>query len=203
MNDLYHSIEKPVGAEVKEKGSKFLAFAFPVTDELEVKETLQKLKEEYWDASHHCYAYMIGPNYDNYRANDAGEPSHSAGDPILSQIRSFNLTDILVVVVRYFGGTKLGVSGLVSAYKASAKEALMEATIIEKFVMANYDLKFSPENTSLVMKSIKNADAEIVKQDFDYETVKSIMSLKIRKSKEENFINYLKGALGIEVTRNL
>src|SRR5687767_12787439 len=118
MHDTYFSIESPSKGEFKDKGSKFLSFAFPVTDEAQVKEVLSDLKQKYWDASHHCYAYMLGPAYDIFRANDAGEPSHSAGDPILSQIKSLKITDVLVVVVRYFGGTKLGVSGLVSAYKA-------------------------------------------------------------------------------------
>jgi len=203
INDIYYSIEAAVSSEFKEKSSKFLAFAYPVNVETEIKENLQKLKEEFWDASHHCYAFMLGPKYDFFRANDAGEPSHSAGDPILSQIRSLNLTDVLVVVVRYFGGTKLGVSGLISAYKTAAREALSQAKIIEKYMTSIYNLKFGPENTSWVMKNIKNSNAEIVNQHFHYETVETILTVKVRKSVEETFINNLQSTLGIEVSGNL
>jgi uncharacterized YigZ family protein len=115
MSDLFLTLSKPSKGELKEKGSKFLSFAFPVSNEEEIKENLKNLKDEFWDASHHCYAYRLGAEGEIYRANDAGEPNHSAGDPILAQIKSLDLTDLLVVVVRYFGGTKLGVSGLITA----------------------------------------------------------------------------------------
>src|SRR6186713_1623645 len=116
----------------KEKGSKFLSFAYPVQSESDIKEHIAFLKSEYFDARHHCYAWMLGPERNHFRAFDDGEPNHSAGDPILGQIRSKNLTNVLVVVVRYFGGTKLGVGGLISAYKIAAEEALSKAVIIEK-----------------------------------------------------------------------
>jgi uncharacterized YigZ family protein len=203
MSDTYFSIDGSSKAEFKEKGSKFLAFAYPVKDEEEIKSVLKELKEKYWDASHHCYAYMLGPKGEVYRANDAGEPNHSAGDPILSQIKSFKVTDILIVVVRYFGGTKLGVSGLISAYKESARLALEESKIIEKYVEVQYKITFGFEQMSLVMKAIKSHECEVLEQTFEPETIKTVVKVKIRRSFEENLLKDLKGSQGIEITSNL
>jgi len=117
INDTYFTIKHESEGFYKEKGSKFLAFAYPVQDEAAVKERTSELKKVYYDARHHCYAYILGHDGEQYRASDDGEPNHSAGDPILGQIKSNNLTNTLIVVVRYFGGTKLGISGLINAYK--------------------------------------------------------------------------------------
>jgi uncharacterized YigZ family protein len=127
MPTTYFSLAQPTSGEYKEKGSKFRAFAFPVQSEAEVKAHLDALRKAYYDARHHCYAYVLGLDKQQHRANDDGEPNHSAGDPILGQIRSHELTNCLVVVVRYFGGTKLGVPGLVNAYRTAAADALEKA----------------------------------------------------------------------------
>jgi uncharacterized YigZ family protein len=117
----YLTIASPSEGSYKEKGSRFLAFAYPVSSETEIREKLESLKAQYFDARHHCYAWMLGPEKKHFRANDDGEPNHSAGDPILGQLRAMKLTNVLIVVVRYFGGTKLGVGGLISAYRSAAK----------------------------------------------------------------------------------
>ena len=127
MSDSFFTIIGPASGEYKEKDSKFLAFAYSVSSGEEVRARLQYLRKQYFDAHHHCYGYLIGLENPSFRANDDGEPGHSAGDPILGQIRSFQSTNCLVVVIRYFGGTKLGVSGLVNAYKTAAAEALSKA----------------------------------------------------------------------------
>ena len=123
----YHTLQDPEEGFYKEKGSKFLAFAYPVTTEKEIKERIDGLKAKYFDARHHCYAWMLGANKNHFRAFDDGEPNHSAGDPILGQIRSKGVTNVLVVVVRYFGGVKLGMGGLISAYKNAAQDVLGKA----------------------------------------------------------------------------
>ncbi len=201
--DTYRSIKSPARGEFKDKASKFLAFAFPVENEQEIKEALNQLKEEFWDASHHCYAYMLGSKYSLFRANDAGEPNHSAGDPILSQIRSFKLTDILIVVVRYFGGTKLGVPGLIAAYKSAALAALENAEIIEKIETIEYRIKFDMSTTSIVMKTVKSLNAEVIEQGFNHKTLKSALRIRVRKSLEEVLLSNLKGVPGIEIAADL
>lgn len=150
----------------KEKGSKFLAFATPVDNENAVKQALEGLRKTYFDARHHCYAYILGSHSEKYRANDDGEPNHSAGDPILGQIRSRQLTNTLVVVVRYFGGTKLGVPGLVNAYKTAAQEALDNAQVLEVPIRDGIEVSFPYDKTSDVMRLLKEFNAEIVQQAF-------------------------------------
>jgi uncharacterized YigZ family protein len=164
--DTYLTLAAPAEGAYREKGSRFLAFAAPVRTEGEVKELLERLKKEYYDARHHCYAYVLGPAGAQYRANDAGEPNHSAGDPILGQIRSRGLTDVIVVVVRYFGGTKLGVSGLINAYRTAAAEALDAAPVVQKTVRVGLSLHFSYPATNAVMRVVKEYDLEITRQDF-------------------------------------
>jgi len=143
-----------------------MAFAYPVDDETAVKERLEALRKKYFDATHHCYAYILGIGKVRHRAADDGEPNHSAGDPILGQIRARNLTNTLVVVVRYFGGTKLGVGGLVQAYKSSAEEALANAVIVEREVTVPISFTFDYEATPEVMKLIKDYDIKIVEQHY-------------------------------------
>jgi uncharacterized YigZ family protein len=135
--DTYLTIAATSLGEFKEKGSKFLAYAYFVSNESDIKEKLDLLKKEHFKATHHCYAYRLGTDGKNYRANDDGEPSGTAGRPILGQIDSFGLTNLLIVVVRYYGGTKLGTSGLINAYRESAKEALSNAEKIEKIIPKN------------------------------------------------------------------
>lgn len=148
----------------KEKGSKFLAFAYKVESEQEVKEKLLELRKQYHDARHHCYAYIIGEKQDQYRVNDDGEPKNSAGMPIYGQIRSYNLTNVLVVVVRYFGGTKLGVSGLIRAYKLVSQDAINNAEVIEEVLKEDIRIKFQYEAMNKVMRLIKKYDIEIKTQ---------------------------------------
>jgi uncharacterized YigZ family protein len=163
----YKTLGSPGEGLYKEKGSKFLGFAFPVADEEQVKEALEALRKKYFDATHHCYAYVLGADRKKFRIADDGEPSHSAGDPIYGQIRSRELTNTLVVVVRYFGGTKLGVGGLITAYKAAADEALNHASIIVKEVVKNFILRYDYSATPEIMKLIKEFDLRILDQQFE------------------------------------
>lgn len=177
--DNYLTIENASQGLFKEKGSKFLSFAYPVESEDQVKQILEKLRKEYYDARHICYAYMLGSDQSHYRANDDGEPNHSAGDPILGQIRSKGLTNVLVVVVRYFGGTKLGVPGLINAYKTAAADALDSAKVVEKVVRESLTIHFEYPSMNDVMRLIKEHDIEINQQEFG---IQCNMNLKIRKS---------------------
>jgi uncharacterized YigZ family protein len=162
----YQTIQSPSEGIYKEKGSKFLAFAYPVNSEEEIKNRIEALKKEYYDARHHCFAWMLGAEKNQFRAFDDGEPNHSAGDPILGQIKSKNLTNVLVVVVRYFGGTKLGVGGLISAYKIAAEDALSRALIIENEVKETLHLQYDYQSTSEVMRLVKEFELEIISQEF-------------------------------------
>lgn len=148
----------------KEKNSKFFGFAFPVTSEEEVKLHLELLKKEHFSARHWCYAFQIGTTKIQYRANDDGEPNNSAGMPIYGQIQSFELTNILIVVVRYFGGVKLGVGGLISAYREAAKMAIEKATIIEKTIDVHFAITFDYKNMNKVMRIIKEKNLAIISQ---------------------------------------
>lgn len=163
----YNTLAKPSTGMYKEKGSKFLAFAYPVTHEPDIKQILAALKKEYFDARHYCYAYRLGVTGTTYRVNDDGEPNHSAGDPILGQLKSANLTQVLLVVVRYFGGIKLGVSGLVHAYKTAAQDALAQAEIVQKTEEIDLVLKFYYDQINQVMSVVKELNLKVVQQAFD------------------------------------
>lgn len=165
--DTYLTLKEDSEGFYKEKGSKFLAFAYTVQDEEGVKEKIAALKKKYYDARHHCYAYILGEGGDNYRANDDGEPGHSAGDPILGQIKSNNLTNTLIVVVRYFGGTKLGVSGLINAYRTAAAGAIENNEIVEKLILDEIVIKFGYPQMSHVMKIIKDHDLIVSSQKLE------------------------------------
>jgi uncharacterized YigZ family protein len=165
--DIYKTILTHSEGIYKEKGSKFLAFAIPVKHVDEVKEIVKDYKKEYYDARHVCYAYMIGSERNEFRANDDGEPNGTAGRPILGQINSRELTNILVIVVRYFGGILLGTSGLATAYKEATADALNQAQIIEKNVEENITLNFEYAQLNVVMKVIKDSNAQILHQKFD------------------------------------
>lgn len=162
--DTYLTISSPSEALYKDKGSKFYAFAYPVQTIEQIKEILAEKRKEYYDARHVCYAYMLGYERDVFRANDDGEPSGTAGRPILGQINSTNLTDILIIVVRYFGGTLLGTSGLIQAYKTSAAEAIAAATIEERIVEKTFVSKFGYQDLNAVMRIMKDFDLAIVNQ---------------------------------------
>jgi len=165
--DEYYTLSKPSEGLFKDKGSKFIAKAFPVSSEAEIKAIQEQLRSEYHDARHHCYAYMLGANKKVFRANDDGEPSSTAGKPILGQIKSFDLTNVLIVVIRYFGGTKLGVSGLIQAYKTAAEEALRSAEIIKKTLLDYYQLKFEYAAMNEIMRILKEENIEQMDQKFD------------------------------------
>ena len=164
----------------KDRGSKFLGFTFHVTNEEEIKVAQEQLRKDYHDARHHCYAYVLGVDRKNYRANDDGEPSHSAGDPILGQLNSNELTNTLVIVIRYFGGTKLGVSGLINAYRTAAELAIQNSRIITEVVKKQLELSYSYEATSEVMRVIDDFSIEIVDQQFQE---KCLLKGKIRVDK--------------------
>ena len=166
MNN-YKTISAPSEGIYKEKGSKFLAFAYPVTHVDEVKEHIKTFKKDYFDARHICYAYMLGAERKEFRAVDDGEPSGTAGKPILGQINSKNLTNILVVVVRYFGGVLLGTGGLTTAYKEATIDTLCNTTIIDKNIEWDIDITFNYLQMNDVMKIIKDTNATIIQQQFD------------------------------------
>ena len=163
--DTYKTILKP-SEEVlfKEKGSKFLGYAFPVSTEEEVKEHLDNLRKQHHSARHWCYAWQMGLHYEHYRANDDGEPSNSAGMPIYGQLQAFEVTNILVVIVRYFGGTKLGVGGLVQAYKTAAQMALEASQIVEKTIDEEFIINFEYPEMNTVMRIIKDEDIKVIDQ---------------------------------------
>lgn len=168
----YQTIEKPVeNILLKEKGSKFIGFAFPVQDETELKETLERVRTEHPKATHHCYAFRLGLKGELYRANDDGEPSGSAGLPIYNQLLANELTNILLVVVRYYGGTKLGVSGLVKAYKESAKVTLEEAEIITKELETKIEITFNFNQQNVIFTLLSKFDAKVLNFDAEQNAV--------------------------------
>ncbi len=196
FSDTYLTIEKSTEAIFKDKGSKFLAFAYPVENDHQIKEILNQLKKEHHTANHHCYAYRLGADKMNFRANDDGEPNNTAGKPILGQIQSNDLTNVLIVVVRYFGGTLLGVSGLINAYKNSAADVIKASIIIEKQILFNYTIQFYFEHLNDVMKLLKQLDCKITSQQFDNNCE---MSFSIRKANSEQCEEKLKKIEGLKL----
>ena len=183
FDDTYRTLAGPSEGLYKEKGSKFLAFAYPVSTLDQVKAHLDQLRKYYFDARHHCYAYILGPRKDAFRANDDGEPSGTGGRPIHGQLLSADLTDTLIVVVRYFGGVLLGASGLANAYKTAARDAIDHATIIEKTIDARYRLRFKYEAMNDVMRLLKDFDLKPMGQQFDLECSLEVLvrqSLSVR-----------------------
>ena len=167
QDDTYRTITKETDGYFRDKGSKFYAFAFPVSTEEEVKEKLAYLRKKYYDARHHCYAYQLGAEKTAYRINDDGEPSGSAGKPIFGRILSNDLTNILIVVIRYFGGVKLGIPGLINAYKTVAQEAIEKNTISTHTINMIYELKYEYPLMNDVMRIIKEEALDIVFQQFE------------------------------------
>lgn len=179
-DDVFRTLAGPSEGLYTEKRSKFIAVALPVQTVDEVKAYLEEYQKKYYDARHVCYAYMLGPERKDFRANDNGEPSGTAGKPILGQINSNELTDILVIVVRYFGGIKLGTSGLIVAYKAAAAEAIAAATVIEKTVDDTVSFLFEYPFMNDVMRIVKEEEPQIVSQGYDMDCE---MALRIRRSR--------------------
>ena len=167
FDDTYKTIAAKSEGIYKEKGSKFIALAYPVATEDEIKEIIAGLKKEYYDARHHCYAYILGPDKSAYRQNDDGEPSGTAGRPIYGQLLSKDVTNVLLVVIRYFGGIKLGVSGLINAYKTAAKDALDNNTIIEKTIDEKYRVTFDYTEMNSVMQILKDPFVQINNQSYE------------------------------------
>ena len=189
FEDTYKTIAGPSEGIYREKGSKFIALAFPVETEAEVKEKLAEIQKQYFDARHHCYSYILGPNKDAYRLNDNGEPSGTAGRPIHGQLLSKDLTNTLVIVVRYFGGIKLGVSGLINAYKTAAKDALDHATIIEKTVDETYKVSFDYSVMNSVMQLLKDPYVSILGQGYED---RYLITFKIRRREADRIVTALK-----------
>jgi len=179
FDDTYRTLAAPAEGLYKEKGSKFLAFAFPVRTTDEVKEHLDRLRKQYFDARHHCYAYILGPTKDAWRANDDGEPSGTGGRPIHGQLLSADLTDTLIVVVRYFGGILLGASGLANAYKTAARDAIDHATIVERTIDVRYRLHFEYAAMNDVMRIVKDFGLKPENQVFDLDCR---LDLSVRQS---------------------
>ena len=198
MADLYKSIENPSEGLYKEKGSKFLAFAYPVSTVEEIKERLGFLQKEFHDARHHCYAWRLGADKERYRVNDDGEPSGSAGNPIFGQIQSRELSDILVVVIRYFGGTLLGVGGLINAYRSATSDSLDHARIVELKVYELIHVQFEYSQMNLVMKVIKDLDLSFENQDFD---LNCSLTLKVWKRKMDRVWPQLSLIRGCRLSR--
>lgn len=178
MQDTYQMLALPTEAVFRDKGSKFLAYAYPVWNEDEVKTCLQVLKKQYFDATHHCYAYLLGSRQDYSRANDDGEPNHTAGTPILNQIKASGLTNTLVVVVRYFGGTKLGVAGLINAYKTATTLALQEASIIQKKIQTTFTIQFTYPQMNQITRLMRDFEGEMVSQELT-ETCQMILKIRL------------------------
>lgn len=197
MNDTYKTISFP-SEEIlfKEKNSKFFGYAFPVTTEEEIKQHLDILRKQHYGAVHFCYAFQIGTNKIQFRANDDGEPSNTAGAPIYGQIQSFGVTNILIVVVRFYGGIKLGIGGLISAYRTSSQMALEASEIIEKTINLHYIISFDYKNMNKVMRVIKEKNLEIISQTMN-ENCK--IEIATRKKNAEEIFNIFNIMFEIDV----
>jgi uncharacterized YigZ family protein len=196
--DTYKTILK-ASKEVlfKEKGSKFYGYAFPVTSEDEVKQQIENLKQHH-SARHWCYAWQLGKNYEHYRANDDGEPSNSAGMPIYGQLQSFDVTNILVVVVRYFGGTKLGVGGLIQAYKTTAQMALETSKVVKKTIDETFLLKFEYPEMNTVMRIIKDENISIINQKME---LACEFEISVRKKEAERVFEIFENTYKVNIEK--
>lgn len=197
FDDTYLTITQPCEGTFKDRGSKFIAFTYPIKSETQVKAIVAKLKAEHTKANHHCFALRLTPDRSVFRVNDDGEPSGTAGRPILNTLLSKNLTNILVVVVRYFGGTLLGVPGLINAYRSATEEALKAANIIEKTVNDVYGIRFEYAGMNDVMRIVKNENLAITHQQFD--TVCEL-KLEVRKSQVEKVLALFNNLTGVKVS---
>ncbi|MBQ6689358.1 MAG: YigZ family protein [Bacteroidales bacterium] len=196
IQDSYRSIATESRGLFKDNGSRFIAHAYPVETEEEVKQIVSSLKKEYYDARHHVYAYRLGHLGDRFRANDDGEPSGSSGRPVLGQIDSNNLSDILVVVVRYFGGIKLGIPGLIRAYRTATADAIANAEIVEKIASKTFRVHFGYMSMNSVMKVFKDMGLEQKNQKFDMECT---MDTSVRLSMADTFLERIKDVEGCRI----
>jgi len=197
FDDTYRTIENPSEGVFRDRGSKFLGYAFPITSETQIKEIVNRLRDEHPKANHHCWAMRISPDRSVFKVNDDGEPSGTAGRPILNILLSRDITNILVVVVRYFGGTLLGVPGLINAYKQATEDALNQAVVIEKTVNDNYDLAFDYLQMNDVMKIIKDDNLQVLSQQFDNNCT---MQIGIRKMQVNQTLAKLDNIEGLTTT---
>lgn len=197
FEDTYRTIASHAEGLYKEKGSKFIALAFPVETETEVKSKLEEIRKEYHDARHHCYAYVLGFDKSAHRYNDDGEPSGTAGRPIFGQLQSKDLTNILVIVIRYFGGIKLGVSGLITAYKSATLDALNDANILTLTVNDVYQLQYEYPLMNEVMRVIKDEDLKVVEQDFQ---LSCKLNFIVRKSLSNRIYDRFKKIHGVKIS---
>ena len=195
-DDTYKMLSAPGEGLYKEKGSKFIATAFTVRNEEEVKQALAEVKKRYYDARHHCYAYMIGPEKTCFRSSDDGEPSGTAGKPILNQILSKDVTNVCVIVVRYFGGVKLGVSGLINAYKTAAREALENATVVDKTVDEVYRLEFPYSLMNDVMRIMKEEGLEQQNTRFEMDCQ---LEFSTRRNEAERIVARFEKIFGVNI----
>lgn len=196
FEDSYQEIKTNSEALFKDRGSKFIAKAYPVYSEEEVKEILSDLRKEYYDARHHCYSYILNPDKSAFRINDDGEPSGSAGKPIHGQLLSYDLTNILVVVIRYFGGTKLGIPGLINAYRTATKEALNSNTIIKKTLNDVYSLKFEYPLMNVVMRMIKDENLIQLMSQFE---LSCYMEIAVRKKESQRVQKLMENIYGLNI----
>ncbi len=197
FEDSYKTIAKPAEGSYSEKRSKFLAYAFPVQSEQEVKQRLAEIQKKHWDARHHCYAYILGPHKDAYRLNDNGEPSGTAGRPIYGQLLSKDLTNTLVIVARYFGGIKLGVSGLQNAYKVAAKEALDAAVIEERTIQEQYRVVFEYVKMNDIMQILKDPEIQVLDRQSD---MRCTYTISVRQRDADRITDALRKVAMTEVT---
>lgn len=194
MEDTYRTFEKPAEGMFRDRNSRFLAFGFPVDHPEQVQEILTRIRKKYHDARHHCYAYRIGISHESFRINDDGEPSGTAGKPIYNQILAHNLTNVIIIVVRYFGGTLLGTGGLINAYKSATAEMIDKASIVERFVEDTLRLIFSYDKMNAVMKLLKEESLIPGKPLCDAECS---MLVPVRKSLSEHLLQKLSGIPGV------
>ena len=196
--EVYYTIEKGSEAEFKDRGSKFIAYAFPVATVEEVKSCLNKVKGDHPKATHHCFAWRLGLDGNTYRVSDDGEPSGSAGRPILGQIDSKEITNTLIVVARYFGGTLLGVPGLINAYKTSAALALQVTPVVQKQVEIVYRVQFDYTNMNTIMMVVKQFNCTVVSQDMQ---LFCMMTIGVPKNREEEVLYRLRDMQNVEVEK--
>jgi uncharacterized YigZ family protein len=206
FKDTYNTIEFPSSAVLfKEKNSKFFGYAFPIQSEEDVKPFIETLRKQHPNAGHYCYAYQIGADTITYRANDDGEPSNSAGMPIYGQIQSFSVTNVLIVVVRIFGGVKLGVGGLISAYKTTAQMVLETCEIVEKTIDIHFTITFDYKNMNKVMRVIKEKKLEIVNQEMEINEDSGLpigkIEIKTRKKNAEMVFDIFNSMFEIDIKR--
>lgn len=199
IKDTYKTITKPSEETLfKDRNSKFFGYAFPVFTEEDIKERLEELRKQHHTARHHCYAWQLGTEKIRFRANDDGEPSNSAGQPIYGQIQSFDVTNILIVSVRYFGGTKLGVGGLINAYRTSAQLALEASEIVEKTIDVHYKLKFGYDMMNKVQRIIKERNLDIINQKLELDCEYTI---SVRKKEAESIFEVFDSLFKVEIKK--